>query len=130
MCAESPLCKHLPTAWSTEWERVKAENPNLFRQVVSGYEKQSHGLHSNHKPAFLNFVKSAEEEDMLPSLPACIQILPGPSTPRSRTIGNRKYDSNNNMQHRKYPFDSKPKTWDEATEQWVEVDGNGTTFMR
>jgi len=128
MWAESPLCKKLPTTWSAEWERTKAENPNLFRQIISGSEKQSHGLNINHKPAFPNFVKSADEADILPSHSS--QILPESVNPRARTIGGKKYDNNNNMDQRKHQFDTKAKTWDEATEQWVEVGGYGNVFMR
>lgn len=117
MCAESPLCKQLPRKWSAEWEQIKAENPILFCQIVTGPGKPSHGLSINRKPMFPNFVKSAEEEDILPSHSS--QILTESSNPRARTVGGNKYDNNNNTKYGKYPFDNKPKTWDEATEQWI-----------
>ena len=117
--AKSPLSRRLPPKWSDEWEKVKAENPRLYHQVVYEDLKQRRTQIYDSTPKFPDFVRSNEEEDVSPTRNG--QATSKFVQSRNRTVGGRKYDSNNNISINKTSFSTKPKTWDEETEQWVEV---------
>lgn len=118
--AKSPFSQQLPNKWSNEWEKVKAENPNLFHQVVSGKSNQLHGIENI--PKFYSFVRQSEEEDT--SLNGNSFATEESTAPRFRTIGGRKFDTNNNSNIYKNPIHTKAKRWDESTEKWIEVNGS------
>ena len=61
--AQSPFSQQPPKKWSNAWEKVKAENPNLFHQVVSGKSNQLHGIRNANIPKFVSYVRPSEEED-------------------------------------------------------------------
>lgn len=119
LVAKSPFSQQPPKKWSNEWEKVKAENPSLFYQVVSGKSNQLHRITNENRPLFYSFVLPSEEEDT--SLNGNSFATAESSNPRFRSIGGRKYDNNNNSNLYKNPIYTKAKTWDESTEKWVEV---------
>lgn len=114
--SKSPYSKQLPTKWSAEWEKVKNENPSLFRQIVSRNAKEVNGLCQKNNTKFCNFVQPYYDED------ASTHENKSPNTTvlRAQHSGDRKLDDNNNVN--KKSLRGKPKRWDDSIEKWVEVD--------
>ena len=115
------MSKTLPKKWSNEWEKVKEENPTLFNQVVSGICNQPTFISNENKCNFSNLILPSNEEDT--SFNGNNRAHVESTVPRYRTVGAKKYDSNNNGNFHKIPLSTKPKIWDESTEKWIEVDG-------
>ena len=114
--SKSPYSKQLPTKWSAEWEKVKNENPSLFRQIVSRNAKEVNGLCQKNNTKFCNFVQPYYDED------ASTHENKSPNTTvvRAQHSGDRKLDDNNNLN--KKSLRGKPKRWDDSIEKWVEID--------
>ena len=118
--SKSPYSKQLPTKWSAQWERVKHENPALFRQIVSRTTKNVNEFSQENKTKFSNFVQSYNEEDT-PTFENNVNC-PKTSVKRAQDTGSDKpIDTNNNSQGKKI-LNGKPKRWDDSIEEWVEVD--------
>ena len=139
-CAESPLSKQIPTAWSADWKQVIAENPTLLRKHVllhqssgSGVivpETPSHGLNIEQAPAFPDFVRSQDESPQPNSHASQVYMDTSLSKPviasTTRAVaksGNKADNNNNNSIHGKYYPTGTTRVWDETTEKWIEAGG-------
>ena len=115
--SKSPYSKQLPTKWSVEWERVKYENPALFRQIVSTKAKEVNGICHENKPKYSGFVQSYDEENSFTN--GHSKLSPKTTVYRAQHAGgDKKMDMNQNRNI----LNGKPKRWDDSKEQWVEID--------